>query len=649
MKHALRYRPHGTARICTLLCLALLSHPVLAQTGPDGEPEEGVVTATSAADDAFGEQVGTERVGLYNLYQTRGFDLVGSSGAFRLDDAYYFPAEFPAEALLAGASIRVGAGAAGVDLPSPTGVILYRLREPGPESALAVTAGLRAFLSPVVAGEAHWRAAPSLGFVGNVVAELDNRSSTGEPGEAHSAALVGRWQPFAGAEVTAFGSWGKRQSDGAVVVLSAGQEAPPPLELDTRYGPDWLRAESHGSNAGFIATYAAGSWEAGLAAFHSAQLSGLTEVAVLDLADDGSIRSAIVRTPPGSARSDALEARVARRFEALGAIHRVGVAVRGRHSVTKRGESAIEPGGTFSLSSGAVEVADPGALPPARRARDTVDQGLLSLSYGLAVPGLLELRLGAHANRHAKSAAGFDGLESRTVENDWLLNASLVLTASNRLNLFASYVTGLEESGIAPSAARNRGEVLPPVKAEQIELGGSYRLDGDLTLILAAFDISKPTFGLRPDNLFGPSGTVRHRGIEGSIVGEIVPGTRIVLGANWVDPVLSTGGAERTAPGVSRFNAIVGFEQRLTDRLSIDGDLYFEGARRRDATSEVEIAGLPFLTLGARYALTAGKVPIELRVQGYNLLDHRGYYATPGGPLAVVFPMSWRAEATARF
>lgn len=58
---------------------------------------------------------------------------------------------------------------------------------------------------------------------------------------------------------------------------------------------------------------------------------------------------------------------------------------------------------------------------------------------------------------------------------------------------------------------------------------------------------------------------------------------------------------------------------------------------------------MPLLTLGARYALTAGNIPVELRVQGFNLLDHRGYYATPGGPLAVVLPMSWRAEATVRF
>src|SRR5690606_6266266 len=205
--------------------------------------------------------------------------------------------------------------------------------------------------------------------------------------------------------------------------------SPPPLEPRTRYGPDWLRAGSHGSNVGLIARYAASDWEAGIAAFRSAQWGDLTEAAVLDLADDGTIRSTIVRTPPGSARSDAVEARVARRFEALGAVHRVGVAVRGRQSVTKRAESAIEPGGTFSIASGAADVPDPGALPPARRARDTVDQRLLSLSYGLAVPGLLELRLGAHANRHARSATGFEGLESRTVENDWLLNASLVLSA----------------------------------------------------------------------------------------------------------------------------------------------------------------------------------------------------------------------------
>lgn len=645
MAHITTQHSPRRAPVAAALFSIVLAAPLHAQEANVAN----ATTATSAAEDAFGEQVGTERIGLYNLNQTRGFDLLGSSGAFRLDGAYYFPADLPAESLLSGASIRVGAGAAGLDLTSPTGVILYRLCEPAQESALAVTTGLRTFLSPVLAAEAHLRASRSLGFVGHFVVEPDSRSGTGEPGRSRSGAVIGRWEPLEGASVTAFGSWGEWESEGGIAIVSAGAQAPPAIDPGTRYGPDWLRSGGHGSNHGVIASYDANGWEADLAAIRSAQSTDFSETAVLDLGSDGSIASSIVRTPPGASRSDAAEARLARRFEALGLVHRLGLAVRARRSETERLESAVVPGGTFTIASGAVQVPDPGAPPATRLAKDTVDQRLLSVTYGLAVPDLLELRLGAHANRQSKRAIGFDGLESRTVEKDWLLNASLVLSPTDRLNLFASYATGLEESGVAPAAALNRGEVLPPVKAEQIELGATYRLCDDLTLILAGFDISKPTFGLRPDNVFGPSGTVRHRGIEGSIVGEIRPGTRIVVGANVVDPVLSVGEIERTAPGVSRLNAIVGFEQRVTSRLSFDGNLYFEGKRRRDAISDVEIEGVPFLTLGARYAFTAGKVPVELRVQGYNLLDHRGYFATPGGPLVAVFPKSWRAEMTARF
>lgn len=645
MTHIISHSPGRRAPVAAALLSLVLGAPLHAQE----TAVANAATATSAAEDAFGEQVGTERIGLYNLNQTRGFDLLGSSGAFRLDGAYFFPAELPAESLLSGASIRVGAGAAGLDLTSPTGVILYRLREPAPESALAVTTGLRTFLSPVLAAEAHLRASPSLGFVGHFVVEPDSRSGTGEPGRSRSGAVVGRWEPLEGASVTAFGSWGERESEGGIAIVSAGAEAPPAIEPGTRYGPNWLRSGGHGSNHGVIASYDANGWEADVAAIRSQQSTDFSETAVLDLGSDGSITSSIVRAPPGGSRSDAGEARLARRFKALGLLHRLGLAVRARRSETDRSEAIIVPGGTFTIGSGAVQVPDPGAAPVTRRAKDTVDQRLLSVTYGLAVPDLLELRLGAHANRHAKHAVGFDGLESRTIEKDWLLNASVVLSPTDRLNLFASYATGLEESGVAPAAALNRGEVLPPVKAEQIELGATYRLRDDLTLILAGFDISKPTFGLRPDNVFGPSGTVRHRGIEGSIVGEILPGARIVVGANVVDPVLSVGEIKRTAPGVSRINAILGFEQRITSRLSLDGNLYFEGRRRRDATSDVEIEGVPFLTLGARYAFVAGQVPVEIRVQGYNLLDHEGYFATPGGPLVAVFPKSWRAEMTARF
>lgn len=647
MPYARRFFPIRIAQLALALIPVCQPGPLAAQAD---EPRQGEsTTAAGAAADAFGEQVGTERIGLYNVNQTRGFDLLASSGAFRLDGAYYFPAEIPGESLLSGSSIRVGAGAAGIELPSPTGVILYRLREPGPDNALTVTAGLRTFLSPAVSAEAHWRALPSVGLLGHVLIEPDNRAATGEPGEFKSAALVAQWQPFDGAEVKAFGSWVERESEGSIAVLSAGSKSPLPIVMGKRYGPAWLRSAGSGSNKGIIADYSAGRWEAGFSAVRSDQSNAISETAVLDLADDGTMQSTIVRTPPGSSRSDTLEARVARSFEALGAVHRIGAAARARRSETWRSESVLMPGGSFTIETGAAPVAEPRPLAPTRRARDRIDQRLLSLTYGLAVPNRVELRLGAHANRHAKEAESFDGLESRTVENDWLLNASLVVTASQRLKLFASYATGLEESGVAPSAALNRGEVLPPVTAEQIELGGTYRVGRDLSLILAAFDISKPTFGLRPDNVFGPTGTVRHRGIEGSIVGEIVPGTRIVLGANLVDPVLSRDGTDLTAPGVSRFNAILGFEQQVAEGLSCDGNLYFEGARKRDSVSDVEVEGVPFLTLGARYAFTAGRVPVEFRVQGYNLLDHEGYYATPGGPLVAVFPISWRAEMTARF
>src|SRR5688572_13724605 len=126
-------------------------------------------SAVRTAADAFGERVGTEQAGLYSESEVRGFDL-GNSGAYRIDDAYFSRASPLNDPVLAGVGVRVGVNAARLAYPAPSGVVNYRLREPGPTNQVSVGAGMRDYETPTVELNGSWKNDNDrIGFAGGAV------------------------------------------------------------------------------------------------------------------------------------------------------------------------------------------------------------------------------------------------------------------------------------------------------------------------------------------------------------------------------------------------------------------------------------------------------------------------------------------------
>jgi iron complex outermembrane receptor protein len=483
--------------------------PATAQTSDAQLPATLPATsAATAAIDAFGERVGINQVGLYSEYQTRGFDLMASSGAFRLDGFYYHPAHYPSESLVAGSSVNVGIAATGLDLPSPTGVVAFRLRDPGPRTSLTVTSGVRDHttfnveaLGNLVSDDGKW------GLVGHTLIEPDANRGTGEDGPYYSFGAVMRWRPGSGTMIRLFGDYGRSRYDGDIGVLAAGEGVPPALRPHHKYSPLWARSSSRGSTIGAMLDRRWGGWSLGASAIRSQRHAGRSDVAVLEIDRAGGVTSTLYSTPAVDVRSDTAEVKLARIVSLFGMQHRLGLAVRQRHTVTGRAEATAFPAGRFTVDNGPIEVS-PRVLPgTVARGRDTVDQRIVSATYGLQAGDRLDLRLGAHNNRYEKTVQDFAGQRLRNLESSWLYSASAVWRPASRLRLFASYVAGLEESGTAPAAAINRGEVLPPVRARQYEVGARFDLTPGLNLIAAGFDIRKPIYGLRTGGLYAPVGT----------------------------------------------------------------------------------------------------------------------------------------------
>jgi iron complex outermembrane receptor protein len=290
-----------------------------------------------------------------------------------------------------------------------------------------------------------------------------------------------------------------------------------------------------------------------------------------------------------------------------------------------------------------------------RRVQDEVDQLTASAGWGVNVGETLELRFGAHRTRYEKRVTPIGGVESARAEALWLYNASGVWSLSPRTALFASWVTGLEETGTAPQSAVNRNEILPPVEAEQMEFGVRHALTDRLSFISAAFDVSKPTPGFRSDGTYGLVGEVRHRGIEASLAGQVREGTSVVLGAVLTDatvsgPLVEAGAVGERAPGVPGANGVASIDHRLSfaPNWSVDAVVNHSGGRQANTLNTLSTPSHTFLNVGGRYRFRAGPTDAMLRLQVLNVFDRRGWVGASSGLLSPTVPRRWQAALTFR-
>jgi iron complex outermembrane receptor protein len=288
------------------------------------------------------------------------------------------------------------------------------------------------------------------------------------------------------------------------------------------------------------------------------------------------------------------------------------------------------------------------------RGKDTVEQVTASAGYGLAWSDKAQLRFAVHRTRYDKEVLSIAGIRTEGVSEATLYNTSAVVSLTDRTAVFGSWMTGLEEAGVAPTSAINRDDVLPPVEAEQFEVGLRHAITPNLTAIGAVFDVSKPTNGFRDDRSFGLVGEVRHRGVEGSISGQLDANTSVVLGAVAFEaevsgPLVDAGVVGSRAAGISQVIANANVERQLGAHWSVDVGLGYTGERWADTANTFKTPAITTLNIGARHRFELAGRPSEFRILASNLTDAEGYRATPSGVLSPVTPRTVRALLTVTF
>jgi tonB-dependent siderophore receptor len=219
---------------------------------------------------------------------------------------------------------------------------------------------------------------------------------------------------------------------------------------------------------------------------------------------------------------------------------------------------------------------------------------------------------------------------------------AVVYKPQKNMSVYANYMQGLDagDATVTASDAHNENATFAPFKTKQYELGVKYDF-GRWATTLSAFTIESPTlladtsvnFGTArtPKYDYSPSGEIRHRGLEWNFFGEPVKGTRIIGGVMLLDAkyTKSQGGQYdgNRVPATSRWSSVLSLEHdlasvpglTLTTRLTYNSDAYIDDAN--------DFRVDPWLTwdLGARYKFRAGKVPMTLRADVYNVTN-RNYW-----------------------
>ena len=579
--------------------------------------------AAREAEDGFGKSVGNESIGIYASGEVRGFS-ASDAGNNRIEGLYFDEQGGVTDMIVRGSTVRVGLATFGYPLPAPTGIVDMELRRAGSETVASVQLSSGEYLGTDLTADLALPVSDRLS-VNLDLGLFDDQYVSGASAWFVSYGGVARWKPIDQVELTGFfGRYDYGDEEQGPTIFTAGAFLPPRIERRRFFGQQWAQWAGHSQNYGAILKVDLGPWEVAAGAFNSRFTRDDYASAYFNGVDQAGVgRSFVVSGRDQRAASTSGELRVSRTFAEGPRRHRVLASARGRSVETDYGGYALA-----DLGLGSIGVPTPVPKPDfayGPLTHDRVRQLSYALGYEMRWPGIAELNLGVTRTNYRKRVAQPGLPEASQRDKPWLWNAALALTPTDRLTLYTATTRGLEESGIAPSNATNRGEALPALRTRQYEVGARYAL-GNWRLVAAAFDIAKPYFEIdRNDGAFKQLGSVRHRGIEASLSAKPTPNLRVVVGAVFLRPRV-TGqavidgrlGGRPIGRAAMLVDAAVDYQLPRLPGLSIDTRIVHEGRRVANAADTLYLPSRMVVDIGTRYRTRIGGVPTMFRAQIRN-------------------------------
>jgi iron complex outermembrane receptor protein len=225
--------------------------------------------------------------------------------------------------------------------------------------------------------------------------------------------------------------------------------------------------------------------------------------------------------------------------------------------------------------------------------------------------------------------------------------AALLFRPRSPLAVYASYAEGLGFGPTAPSDAVNAGEVFPPTRSRQVEVGSKLDISG-IGASLAVFQITQPSSFTDPaTRVFSVDGKQRNRGLELSVFGAPTEGVRVLGGLTVLDGELtSTVGGQfdgKTAPGVPRlqFNVYGEYDLPFAPGLTTTARVIATDRQYFDRANTQSIPAWGRLDLGARYGVRVGATSLVALFNVLNVTGEDYWVSTAQGSLSLGQPRTY--------
>jgi iron complex outermembrane receptor protein len=629
----------------------LLALVFLACRTPAQSTESNVVTASA---DAFGVSIGVEALGVYGPSQVRGFDPL-AAGNGRIEGLYadvlgqtipYGP--LPAR-LVQNTRIRVGPAAAGFPFPSPTGIVDFSLRSPLGAAGVSPTIYAGPYGTSGFDLDAH---APLAGDHCGVGGGITRRWDEFLPQVTQFTTDVGilaSCQASGGSGGTVF--YGRTTETQQVVLPTVYlTTAPLPAPVDPKgTAPTWARGTVVMTDYGGVFRLdAPAHWTLRAGLFRSVydQPNAGSDL-LLDPNADGVAQHQYVSYADQFAGSTSGELRASHLSSAGPRQHELIFTLRARDVTARYGSYDEVDLGTVVLGT-RPEVPEPAFTygPPTH---DHTRQWTAGLAYALHWRDVIDFAAGVEPVRYERTVTEPALAPVTQHENPVLYYGSAGVPIAAHWSAYAALTRGLEDSGLAPASATNRGQLLPAGRTGQEEVGVRYTA-GATTVVAGLFSVRKPYYNVGSDGSYSWLGTETHRGVELSLNAEPLEGLTLVAGAVLMSPeVAVASGVEGvgSAPVSQPRNILqlaLDYRFPAAPRWSLDFTATHQGAVPVRLDDGAYNPAQTFVNLGARYRFSVAGRTATLRIQMQNVTNQKVWSVidTSGGlvtypPLHMLF------------
>jgi len=618
--------------------------------------DDPVATAT----DAFGLTLGLESIGLYGPGNIRGFN-PQAAGNVRVDGLYFDQQGGLSNRVVEGSTIRVGVSEIGYAFPAPTGIVDYDLRRASDKPTATVVTSAGPYQArgasvdgnlPLIPNELQLPMGASYGVsTGTIVSN--------NPGYTSNYANFGttpQWKPNDWLTIRGIFDWQQQTHWKTLPITFTAGDFMPPRIARGYYGQNWAEGTSDSKNyGGIVKAQLNQHWSFAAGLFRSI---GDNPVAYSDLylntQMNGSAEHLVVGYPEQSVASTSGEARLTGHFGTDVWRHEVLFMARGRNTLALYGGADVVDVGLAFINSGA-QVPKPDFAFTGRTS-DRTKLWSAGTAYRGQRQGHGDFAIGVQQESYRKDVNTPGIPESKLADRPLRVYGSGDWILGDRLTAYAGYTQGLEDSGVAPGGAANRGAVLPDARTWQMDTGVRYLITPQLKIIMGVFEIEKPYFNLDTNSVDRALGLQRAEGFETSVSGEVIKNLNltaaILLGpVKIVGSNLSAEGVGPIAYGQPHSQWVVNADYKFTSwpGFSVDTALYRFGTAPGSVDNVVQNPAVTALALGARYKFTIMNAPATLRVQLQNLFNAYYWNMTYSPGFSQFPPRSVFAYVTADF